>query len=542
MSERQKSATDAAPDLTVRFGDHLFLSGDSNKINDQHTGAVTMPEYRKQAWRRILQTRASAMEELGIPYRFLLAPDKQTVYRHLTPPEFTVRTAAHLRDLPFVIDPAPLLRAFAPMVDLYPRTDSHWNHMGAFLAAQSVLISLGLPTLDASLAWRDWTTEGDLGRKMIPPEPSTRPIVQYDAASTLIYDNGIGNNGRVKVFAKPETPGREPVIGLIYGDSFSYELVEFLREAFDVCIQVHSFSFDVDFVKAVQAAYVVSELTERFAFRLPSPLDGRSLHLIWAEKLLRGERPATLRVNHAGMKLPPVAVKTLERLEAYGNPLYSLIEQRRIENGDLRFDQISEIDRVVLDLLNCDAVEDDTETAERLATLCAVASAKLGIAPPMLPFLTLLGTTTSDASLIRMKLFEPGGSCLREDVVVPIGLRRLVVRRFMRSMDLPAATRCLARWTARRGQRPTPRLDVIALELLRLHRQRPDRRIRKMLLDRLVAHPFCESGAYMAAAEALLSDGNRAGAASLLNLYVQDVDYDAGRYANRDRLLVPGEL
>ena len=539
MSERQKSATDATPDLTVRFGDHLFLSSDSNKINEQHTGAVTMPEYRKQAWRRILLARASAMAELGISFRFLLAPDKQTIYRHLTPPEFKIRTAAHLRDLPFVIDPAPLLRAFAPMVDLYPRTDSHWNHLGAFLAAQSVVISLGLPTLDAALSWQDWAAEGDLGRKMIPPETSTRPIVQYAATSTLIYDNGVGNNGRVRVFAKLGTSGRKPVIGLVYGDSFSYELVEFLKELFDVCVHVHGFSLDIDFVKAIRADHVVCELTERFAFRLPNPVDGRALYLIWAEKLLRGERPVTLRVNPKGLPLSPAAIDTLRRIEVFGGQLYELNEQRRREEGNLLPEQLLQIDGIILEQLRDETMSADVETAERLARLAAAVADRLEMPLSEFPLLALIGTFKFDAhaSILKSMLFEPDSVRLRAEVVVPAGLRRLVVRRLIRGKEIAAAITCVRLWIGRRGQPPTPQLDLIAFQLLQSQRVRPHRHTRKALLRRLAAHWVGDSAGYVMIAEALLADGDRAGASALLDRYVDDLDWDESRHATRERLL-----
>ncbi|WP_419758050.1 alginate O-acetyltransferase AlgX-related protein [Acidisoma sp.] len=124
--------------IVLRFGPHLFIDGDSNHINEQHQGRLPIPLPRQEAWLALLRARAGAARAAGAEFLFLLAPDKQSVYRHLLPSSYTARPATFLGQDPAVIDMAPALAALAQVTDVYPRTDSHWNHVGALVAALAV--------------------------------------------------------------------------------------------------------------------------------------------------------------------------------------------------------------------------------------------------------------------------------------------------------------------------------------------------------------------------------------------------------------------
>jgi hypothetical protein len=276
----------AKPGLTIRFGDHLFIDGDTNHLNDQHRGIVQVTDADKASWRRIVDQRWLSCHEKGIPFLFVLAPDKQTVYRHLLPSEYQYRQAIFFTEHPCVVDPAPVLAAAAKLVDVYPRTDSHWNHLGAFMTAQMVQARLGRNFPDIIAAWVEHSKSGDLGHKVEPQETSLRLHAKLNSTSTFIYDNLVPNNGRIRIHAKSLDHLSEAHTCLvIFGDSFSYDLVHFLKEVFDLVVHVHSFAVDQRIIDAVTPTAVLSEITERFTLRLPIPGDGTPLEALWEQKI-----------------------------------------------------------------------------------------------------------------------------------------------------------------------------------------------------------------------------------------------------------------
>lgn len=536
MNEKRRSATDASPDLTVRYGDHLFLAQDSNKINDQHTGQLPLPEYRKDGWKRLLALRTAKLDELKIPFRFLLAPDKQTVYRHLLPTQFRHRTAAHFRDIPNVIDVAPILRTLSPFVDLYPQTDSHWNHLGAYIAAQTVLVSLGLPTNDVDVRWKQWETEGDLGRKLVPPLASKRPLADHPSLSLLAYDNGIGNNGRVRIFCKTQTSQRQSTI-LIFGDSFSYEMVEFLKESFDVCIQVHSFAVDMALVEALKPNFVVAELTERFSFRLPSPVDANSLATIWIEKLLVGQKPVPIRTRLGRDDMPRHVAKTIDGLHTFGGRLTTMWDARLEAEGDLTEVQYRAVCDIALSSLLAPCASQDTETAERLSVLALRAGCRLGMAEHELPFLALLGGIERSADALNLVMTHLGNDVATYAGRLPDGLRPALARGLVRRGHSGQAARCLLAWLKRQSLTDTTPLDAVALRLLDANHPDGYCRIRQALLARLCTRPDGHRDAYLAAASRLARDGSIEQLTELLDRYVHDIDHDPERFKSREDLL-----
>jgi tetratricopeptide (TPR) repeat protein len=278
--------------LTVLHGGHLFISGDTNFVNQQHDGSFAIAEADKAAWLTILSNRKNTISETcGASFLFLLAPDKQTVYRHLLPECYCVRQAAFLTDLPDTIDVAPLLTNLAKLVDVYPRTDSHWHHLGSHVAAEMVMARLGKSLPALALEWVEQSYVGDLGHKCEPTERSIRLVAKFKPQSSLIYDNGVPNNGRVRIWSKPKLlASKTPSRLLIFGDSFSYDLVHFLKEAFDILVHVHAFAVDFRLVEASQPQHVLCEITERFLVRLPKPGDGEPLTDLWLDKVSRQDR------------------------------------------------------------------------------------------------------------------------------------------------------------------------------------------------------------------------------------------------------------
>lgn len=313
--------------LAIRYGEHLFISGDTNHINAQHRGEIVFTDELRGEWTRILLEREQRFNALGAPFWFILAPDKQTVYRHLLPREYLFRPAAFLTQLPFVLDVAPVLSAIAKHVDVYPKTDSHWNQLGAFLAVEALQARRGLNMSDIVVQWLEASKLGDLGHKISPPETSVFLHGRLKTNSALIYDNCVPNNGRIRIWSKPAAEqAPRPNRLALFGDSFSYDLVHFLRELFDVVIHVHGFAVDYRVVEAFQPNIAISEITERFMLRLPNPPDGTPLIRLWEDKI-RTKTP--LEPSH-GLTAPNPALfpaKVLDMVD-YVEALFAPFRER----------------------------------------------------------------------------------------------------------------------------------------------------------------------------------------------------------------------
>jgi alginate O-acetyltransferase complex protein AlgJ len=274
-----------APQMTVRFADHLFIAGDTNKINEQHQGLVNITDEVKTAWTEIVLGREDRLRRSGCDFVFVLAPDKQTIYRHILPDTYRFRQSDFLSSINCVVDPAPILSTISKLIDVYPHTDSHWNHLGALLTTQLIQTSRRSSMPELSIDWTEPMRPGDLGNKFTPPEHSKFLSARIRSKAAMIYDNLIPNNGRIRIFSKDLGSARPSVSKLVMvGDSFSYNLVHFLKEMFDVVCHVHAFSVDYRLIDKIKPDLVIAEITERFLLRAPSPKDGEPLTQLWEEK------------------------------------------------------------------------------------------------------------------------------------------------------------------------------------------------------------------------------------------------------------------
>src|SRR5687767_13011287 len=63
----------------------LFLTGDSNRVLDQHAGRLRLTAADLDAWKRVLEARVERARERGARYVFAIAPDTQSVYPEMLP-------------------------------------------------------------------------------------------------------------------------------------------------------------------------------------------------------------------------------------------------------------------------------------------------------------------------------------------------------------------------------------------------------------------------------------------------------------------------
>lgn len=287
-----RSPTVNAPHMTVEYGGHLFIANDTNQVNEHHTGQISTSPEVIQEWIAILDRRMARLQSLNIRSVSLLAPDKQTVFRHILPANYTHRPTEFLLNRSDVVDPSPILAQMSCFADVYPRSDSHWDHLGAYLTVEILRAQLNLAPLPTPISWQKETQDGDLGRKFTPPKTSEFNRASFITFSRCLYRNNIPNNGNIIVYSKlnsKENTQKPETKLILFGDRFSYSIIHFLREMFDIVVLAHCLPMDYRLIEIVQPTLVISEFTERFVTRLPSPGDGETLRAIWFEKATREE-------------------------------------------------------------------------------------------------------------------------------------------------------------------------------------------------------------------------------------------------------------
>ncbi|MEJ5365514.1 MAG: hypothetical protein WHS86_10455 [Desulfosoma sp.] len=154
---------------------------DGNSLEDYRRTDPLTPE-ELDRWRVALEAKYFWLKEKGIPYLFIIAPDKHTVYPEYYPSRVRVLgSRSRLEQFMEAMDGSPVpvidlrepLRRAKTFGRLYHKTDSHWNDLGAAVAHNTVLahLSAEVPGLFArgygpeDFVWRQ-ARGGDLARML----------------------------------------------------------------------------------------------------------------------------------------------------------------------------------------------------------------------------------------------------------------------------------------------------------------------------------------------------------------------------------------
>jgi len=266
--------------LTGRNG-WLFLQGDTNDAIGQHTGRIRFSDKAKTTLLALLEDRRRAAAAANAAWITAVAPDKEVVYAEHLPegivmverrPIDDVLDIAEKAEAPFVylLDP---LRTAKSKGELYMRTDTHWNHRGAFIAYETIcteLVTQGValePISEEQFAWKEVPVLGDLGEKLYPhPLESTDVRALLKSRALQVYDNKIRNHGRVVIYEQELEPGPTCVV---FGESFARKVVFFLKESFQRLVFVHTSMFIEEVLEMEKPDAVIGLPVERFLIDVP---------------------------------------------------------------------------------------------------------------------------------------------------------------------------------------------------------------------------------------------------------------------------------
>jgi alginate O-acetyltransferase complex protein AlgJ len=278
----------------------LFLANDANRVLAQHSGELLFDEDQLRRWQELLDTRTEWLAGQGALHYFLIAPNAHSVYPDMLP-EGVV--SAKVRPVHQLIDRLrthgsstrvvyPLEALVLHRAHSYPKTGSHWNGFGAYVAAEALLdeirrdVPLG-PRATGSYGFVEIPFIGDLGAKLTPPATSSyiRPEPLAPRAR-LVSDNRVRNTGRRVVYESDMEEGLEC---LVYGDSFAMRTLQFLAESFRRLTFVHMVSLDRELVRELRPDVVVKIMNERFVIAVPVDDPAKTQAELEAERLAAGD-------------------------------------------------------------------------------------------------------------------------------------------------------------------------------------------------------------------------------------------------------------
>ena len=277
----------------------LFLTGDSNDVLGQHTGAVIPDRRWERRWSRLLRGRARLARRRDLTYGHVIVPDKEAVYADLLPPEIVPapRRPVHRLlelgrragvEIAYPLDELVAERSWGPI--FYP-TDTHWTGRGAYVAYRDACQRLAARGVELrvvaedEIEWVEDTKSGDLGSRLDPSPVGTGFRARLrEQRARLIDDNRIYVTGRRLSTERADGEGPSCVI---FGTSYAVYTLLFFAESFRRLVFVHTTSVDRETVREERPDVVLAISAERGIRRPP---DDRRAHELLAATVERKRR------------------------------------------------------------------------------------------------------------------------------------------------------------------------------------------------------------------------------------------------------------
>lgn len=279
-----------SPQPTVIHGkDDFFFYADDGAMDDYITATpLTVDEL--EVWRHALQDTQDWLEQQGMTYLFVIAPDKHVIYQENMPD--TIRRlhqewrfdqiARYLAEhsTVHVLNLRPALIDVKATERIFHRTDTHWNERGAYAGYDAIMRRLnemrpGLQPLPRSaFEARTEITRGRdlaamLGLASVLKEEDLRLVTRQPRCGHITEENIPKSNGSAaRVVTECNTPGLPRAV--LYRDSFATGLLPFVAEHFSRALYLWEHDINPEIIKAEHPEVVIHEWVGRhMAITLP---------------------------------------------------------------------------------------------------------------------------------------------------------------------------------------------------------------------------------------------------------------------------------
>lgn len=244
----------------------LFFS----ETRDDYLGtSIFTPRQRYSATRSLYLMQEYA-ESLGARFIFVPAPNKNSIYGDFMPYEGTDSPSnldEFLSELELQRVNSIDLRGILQRDEaLYFKGDSHWNTLGAAIAADAINAELGVETaLEAGMEAGADFEGGDLFEMLYPATAAFEADFAYSPGFSFEYQSPFRSPEDISIATtRSELEGNL----LMFRDSFGNSLYSFMAESFGSAFFSRANNYRLDFIDQKQADFVVIEIVERNLYYL----------------------------------------------------------------------------------------------------------------------------------------------------------------------------------------------------------------------------------------------------------------------------------
>lgn len=270
----------------------LFISDDSSLPDLQRTSHFSPDDLAK--WKAGLMQRYEWLKSQGIEYRFLVGPEKNTIFPELIPtrvkgdgPSRLDELVSYLGATPYFVNPTADLLAHKADAGrkLYFHTDTHWTNYGGYFAYRDLIRSLGERPEDLTFKTVQPADQKspfftDMSRMIREPrietieEPTTPLTPDCQQMRQAQLPLGVGLQLTPRTFFATVCPGKPGTV-LAFRDSFFTAIQPFLSEHYGRVIYLWR-DPDSDLLARMVAQerpnIVIEELVERgMPYAVPQP-------------------------------------------------------------------------------------------------------------------------------------------------------------------------------------------------------------------------------------------------------------------------------
>lgn len=226
------------------------------------TSGMTRREVYSAA--RSLYLMQEYSEGQGAAFLFVPVPNKNTVYGEYMPYERAAGDSSLVRLFGELegqgVKYIDLRKAFEREEILYLKADSHWNMLGAAIAADTINAALNVKTVfESEMSFTAAAESGDLFEMLYPTSNWTEPDYEYLPGFGFEYQSMFRSAEDISIATV-----RDGATGslLMFRDSFGNSLYSFMAESYGSAFFSRANS-RLDFIEQKQADFVIVELVER---------------------------------------------------------------------------------------------------------------------------------------------------------------------------------------------------------------------------------------------------------------------------------------
>ena len=236
-----------------------------------YDGSAALSDEEMDSLIQYLLEIKSAAEERGQVFIIAIVPNKNTIYSEHMPSRYIRTDRATNLDRLMAVEGLDCIDLRAALLtsdqSVYYKTDTHWNGLGARIAAHEIMLAIEAGTgVRAELDWDDGSYEeilitGDLGRMLYPANPPEE--------ADRIFENAMHRFrtvGRFRSFddlhITTESDGAFLRVAM-YRDSFADALIPYFSNAYSNVYYTRQTPPPFESVAFLEADVIVLQIVER---------------------------------------------------------------------------------------------------------------------------------------------------------------------------------------------------------------------------------------------------------------------------------------